>query len=177
MRIRQIPALTEADIQRFRSKIRINPGSGCHEWTGSLTNGYGHFFLKGAQYTAHRVAWVMEHGEPEPGLVIDHACRNRRCVNAADGHLRPLTHAENLRIGIQHNATKIVCPRGHALSGANLIESLKWAGRACRACDVAARAARHRGLKGEEREIFIHRKAAQKYFDLITKQNGVPAAA
>ena len=176
MNIRQIPALTERDIARFHTKYVIHPYSGCHEWQGALHNGYGSFSIKGSAYAAHRVAYVLAKGEPEAGSVIDHMCRNRRCVNP--DHARAISTQENIRIGLvgQHNRTKIVCPRGHALAGANLIPSLRWAGRACRACDVAARAARHKGLQGHEREVFIIKKAGHKYRELIAQSREEVAA-
>lgn len=178
MRIRTIPTLTDRDRARFASKVRINPASGCHEWRGTIRdNGYGSFYFAGSGYPAHRVAYVMAHGEPAPGLVIDHMCRNRGCVNPA--HLRPLTLAENIRIGLAgaSNAGKVLCPRGHALGGQNLIRSLLWAGRACRSCDIAARAARHKGLTGEERERFIQGRADLRYRELRTAQRGMAATA
>ena len=168
MNIRNLPELSEKDIERFNSKIRIHPASGCHEWQDSLRNGYGTFCIGGANYPAHRVAYVLAHGEPGNDQVIDHACRNRKCVNAVDGHLRPLTASENIRIGDvgRHNATKILCPRGHALAEFNLIPSMRAAGRACRSCDTAARAARHRKLQGQERETFIKMRADERYAQL-----------
>lgn len=170
---RIIPTLTPADWDRFQTKVRVN-AAGCHEWQGSLNPaGYGSFSVGGSSYPAHRVAYVHTHGEPAPGAVIDHACRNRRCVNPS--HTRPLTAAENTAIGYagRRGRLKILCPRGHALSGANLIASLTWAGRACRSCDVAARGARHRGLTGLERERFILERAAAKYAQLM---EATPAA-
>ena len=168
MNIRTIPELSEQDLERFNSKIKVNPVSGCHEWQDSLRNGYGTFHFAGGNYPAHRVAYVLAHGEPGNTLVIDHVCRNRRCVNAVDGHLRPLTPSQNIRIGEvgRHNATKILCPRGHALAEFNLIPSMRAAGRACRSCDTAARAARHRKLQGQEREVFIKMRADERYAQL-----------
>ena len=169
MKIRQIPELTPKDVQRFLSKVRVNPENGCHEWQGALNPaGYGGFQIGRAHYLAHRVAYVLTHGEPPEGLVIDHKCKNRRCVNAFGGHLRPLTLAENTRLGThcQKQIAKTHCPRGHRLAGFNLIPSLLWAGRACRSCDIAARAARHKRLQGEEREAFIQQRADERYKQL-----------
>ena len=166
MKIRQIPEMSPKDVQRFFSKIRINPENGCHEWQASLNaSGYGGFQIGRGHYPAHRVAYVLAYGEPAEGLVIDHKCKNRRCVNAVGGHLRPLTLAENTRLGTycQKQIAKTHCPRGHRLADFNLIPSLLWAGRACRSCDIAARAARHKRLKGQERERFIQMRADERY--------------
>jgi hypothetical protein len=58
---------------------------------GSISNqGYGRY---GPLY-AHRLSWEYAHGAPVPdGMVIDHTCFERRCVNPE--HLQVVTMAEN----------------------------------------------------------------------------------
>jgi HNH endonuclease len=63
---------------------------------------------------AHRVAYEMWFGPIPDGLVIDHLCRNRACVNPA--HMEPVTHRENLLRGTgasARQAAKKTCIRGH----------------------------------------------------------------
>lgn len=74
---------------RFWARVSKTPG--CWLWIGSLNNrGYG----KLGKIYAHRLAWEIETGEPIPaGLVIDHKCFNRSCVNPA--HLQIVTLTEN----------------------------------------------------------------------------------
>lgn len=55
------------------------------------------------QALAHRVAYEIAHGPIPAGMVVDHVCRNRACINVA--HLRCVTQAENV-------ATRIQSPRG-----------------------------------------------------------------
>jgi len=83
----------------------------CVPWEGKLFEGYGNVYYRGRTLKAHRVAWIEANGPVPDGLVVDHVCRNRACVNVA--HLRLLTREENLAIGIVHNRTKTHCPRGH----------------------------------------------------------------
>lgn len=49
-------------------------------------------------------------GPVAPGLVIDHLCRNRMCVNP--DHLEPVTIRENVRRGI-NGELREHCKNGH----------------------------------------------------------------
>lgn len=71
----------------------------CWPWLGALTDdGYGRIRRDdGTKVGAHRLAWLLTHGEIAEGLVIDHLCRNRTCCNPA--HLEPVTNQTNLRRG------------------------------------------------------------------------------
>jgi hypothetical protein len=70
-------------IGRFVDKVKINNGTGCYEWTGSLTNfGHGKFSLRNKVYLAHRWIWMYVYqvclGRWE---FICHSCDNPACVN------------------------------------------------------------------------------------------------
>ena len=80
-------------IDRFDSTYTVTE-SGCWEWTGSTThNGYGHFYDGTGMVRAHRYAWERVHGTIPEGLVVDHLCFTRRCVNVE--HMRLLTAGQN----------------------------------------------------------------------------------
>lgn len=58
-------------------------------WTGAISSrGYGLLSTASdprapkTRY-AHRIAWVLEHGEIPDGLMVLHRCDNPRCVNVA----------------------------------------------------------------------------------------------
>ena len=80
--------------QRFESSFtRLGP-SDCWEWTASRNDsGYGRIYVDGKQVRAHRYAWERVHGPIPHGLVIDHLCFNRACVNPS--HMRTATRKQN----------------------------------------------------------------------------------
>ena len=81
------------------SRMSQKGEAGCIEWTGALDRwGYGKMKVKdefGKKRTVgpHRAAWLATHGRIEGDLVIDHLCRNRKCINVE--HLRLVTNAVN----------------------------------------------------------------------------------
>lgn len=127
-----------AIVARFWMKVD-GGGNRCWEWTASLRNGYGQFGVRaGHVVPAHRFAYEHLVGPIPDGMVIDHLCRNTRCVNPA--HLEPVTNVENVMRGespMARNARTTHCTHGHELVGANLYVDPKGR-RQCRACRRAS---------------------------------------
>ena len=66
----------------------------CLIWTGAKdSTGYGHIQVNGRVTKAHRYAWERENGQIPDGMLIDHICHKRACVNVE--HLRLATHQQN----------------------------------------------------------------------------------
>lgn len=144
MRYKSIPILTNSDIDRFWSKVDRSGGvDACWQWNGTnQAGGYGVFAIvrpgNKSNYIAHRVSYFIAHGGIPDTLVIDHLCRNRRCVNP--DHLDPCTIGENVMRGDGVNAIATrdnVCSRGHELTGYNVKTLRDKNGkekRTCRTC-------------------------------------------
>ncbi len=123
---------------RIESKIRQNPVTGCWEWTACITStGYGRIWDGRRADWAHRVVYVAIRGRIPTGLVLDHLCRVRHCVNP--DHLEPVTDAENTSRGDcpdvtrERHRAKRWCKRGHPLFGNNLYRNPNGR-RVCRTC-------------------------------------------
>jgi len=122
--------------ERFWRKVNRAGADECWEWTGFISpNGYGRTTTPtGSNALAHRISFVVHGGVLAQGLVIDHTCRNRRCVNPA--HLRQVSQKtnalENSASWTAVNASKTHCKRGHELAGSNLC--VTRGSRKCRIC-------------------------------------------
>jgi hypothetical protein len=81
--------------ERFWALVWFEPTSGCWLWGGAdaVNNGYGRFLANGFNWLAHRFSYTLLKGPIPEGLVIDHTCRNKMCVNPE--HLRACSSKEN----------------------------------------------------------------------------------
>lgn len=124
-------------VERFFSKIIVNPKTQCWEWSGTKRSGYGRITtggVRGSVVSAHRFSYEHHIGPIPAGLVLDHICQNRSCCNPS--HLEPVTNRENILRGTgiaAKNASKVFCKRGHLLAGENLFVQANGA-RGCCQC-------------------------------------------
>lgn len=126
---------------RFGEKCWYDPETGCIEWMGALSLGYGSIGVGGHGSTvAGRIAYTWTYGPIPEGLQLDHLCRNRACVNPE--HLEAVTQQENIRRGEMGRGRprprKTRCKRGHAFTPENTgiaLDRRRWlVHRYCRTC-------------------------------------------
>lgn len=130
------------ELDRFWEHVNkngpIHPELGrCWLWTGEPHHsGYGMFWIsrngKRNGLVAHKYAYEATGRSVPDGLVLDHLCRNRACVNP--DHLEPVTNRVNVLRGEHPNVLTHrtgVCRQGHALTNPKIDKK----GRArCREC-------------------------------------------
>ncbi len=121
---------------------------GCWLWAAACTTwGYGTAYIDGHLRSAHRAAYESLVGEVAAGLVLDHLCRTRRCVNP--DRLEAVTQRTNVLLrgeGLAAiNARKTTCLHGHPLTPENVYlcrGRRDVPKRLCKTCDQLRRALR-----------------------------------
>lgn len=131
----------EALPEHVRSRVVIDPSSGCWQWTGARRGSptvlgyYGGLQVDGRQLAVHRYVYELLVGPIPDGLQIDHLCRNPPCCNP--DHLEAVTQRTNLLRGngiSAKNASRTHCAQGHEYTPENTVYR-KGRGRWCRACN------------------------------------------
>ena len=124
---------TDHHKKRLMDKVRVAEEDECWEWIGAVDTktGYGRFVLPdGTQTTAHRAMILMNGCDIPKGFVVDHLCRNRKCVNPK--HLEIVSNKENCQRGLKGRMVTH-CVNGHEYTEENTIIR-KNGRRACREC-------------------------------------------
>jgi hypothetical protein len=135
-------------MERFLGHFIPEPNTGCWLWTSGVDrDGYAKFFEgRGLEQYGHRYAYKQFVGPIPEGLILDHLCRVRHCVNPT--HLEPVTNRENIMRGRRPLGERTHCPRGHPFNDKNTYFP-SHGGRKCRACHAE-----------HERRRRVERKAA-----------------
>lgn len=119
--------LSRIQIARIFSRVLVDRKTGCWNWIGFVSDGYGNTRYDGRLERVHRViyAWAVEsipritgrHGVRKHVPQLDHVvCQNRRCCNPA--HLELVTPRVNILRGngiCARLSRQTHCPSGHLL--------------------------------------------------------------
>lgn len=120
-------------LERFFAKTERRE-NGCIVWKPvTRSDAYGQVAVDGRRYPAHRWIYLTTVGPIPGGLVLDHLCRERRCVNVE--HLEVVTERVNLLRGVGASARNLVkthCKNGHEFTEENT--QRRKDGRYCRTC-------------------------------------------
>lgn len=95
---------SRTDAERFWSKV--DKTATCWNWVASKKSGYGNLKVGGVVVVSHRFSYELANGPIPAGMVVDHICLNRACVNPA--HLRLASRKQNnehLNPGRANNAS------------------------------------------------------------------------
>lgn len=156
----------EALLEKVRANIAIDPATGCWNWQGSLSLGYGRIGWHGKSDWTHRVAYQLIRGPIQAGLCIDHLCLNKACANPA--HMEVVTIGENVRRagGFQkayaRRRAATHCKHGHELSGSNL-KITPEGHRSCRTCSRDRMRATRALLPKKPRPVAVQCKAGHLF--------------
>lgn len=116
-----IVALAAESDRRWVLERVSEDTSGCWLWTlHTNADGYAQTVWRGKSRRMHRVAYELFVGPIPEGLVLDHLCRVRHCLNPK--HLEPVTGRENVMRGEGVGAKcarRTHCPAGHPLDNSN----------------------------------------------------------
>lgn len=131
---KEIEVTSKKLLRILFEKCKLKP-NGCIEVVGHDNgHGYGRFEINKRQHRAHKIVWECLIEKVPTGLVLDHLCRNKKCVNPE--HLEVVSIKENVLRGFgisAKNRRKTECQLGHVLLPPN-IEKQGVSPRSCYIC-------------------------------------------
>lgn len=82
--------------ERFYDKVTKGSEYSCWPFGNAANRRYGLFYVNeyDQMIQAHRVAYVLEHGEIPDGTEVAHKCDTKACVNP--NHLEAISHQQNM---------------------------------------------------------------------------------
>lgn len=132
-----LPVQAPSPHDTFWSKVVFAGNDDCWLWQAYCRDGYGIYWAgKRGNVSAHRFSVEISGREIPNGMVVDHTCRNRSCVNPS--HLRVVDRKTNVHENSDavafHKAQQTHCIRGHELAGQNLGIKKTSGSRYCKTC-------------------------------------------
>jgi HNH endonuclease len=111
-------------VQRILSRVRFDEtasfaGTPCWIYAGRLQRGYGSIGSNCRSHRTHRLIYEASRGPIAPGMVLDHLCQTKACLNPF--HLERCTPAENTRRHQEHRRRiRTHCKHGHPATEKNI---------------------------------------------------------
>jgi hypothetical protein len=156
-------------LDRFWAKVKKTDT--CWLWTACIhPQGYGVWSYDKRMVKPHRFSYEIHKGIIPPGLVIDHLCRVRNCVNPE--HLEAVTNKENILRGeglSGKNSRKTHCNDGHEFTPSNTYVNSNGE-RRCRICSrIDITKTRKNYSEKRKDEIRTYKREAQRKKSLKVK--------
>ena len=107
--LNRVVEMTGGQKLAFWRKVVVGGPGDCWEWKGAKKpKGYGNVRVNKAYLLAHRVAWIVSHGQIGEGLVVCHRCDNPSCCNPS-----------HLFLGTIRDNTQDMIAKGRSKMGVN----------------------------------------------------------
>jgi len=170
------PVKDEAYYREFiQARVKADE-NGCWIWQGfspAPPNDYGYVFAYGRRWRAHRLAYKLWKGDPDPALDVCHTCDVKRCCNP--DHLWQGTAKQNMRDAaakqIWSRQRRNHCKHGHEYTPENTAIRVKPDGRTCRLCKQCMKeAVRRDRASGKAEARRRRRRAALKQANRLSFQ-------
>lgn len=102
--------MTATLLDRLNNRTTVDAETGCWNWTGATTVGYGVIRAGKLLYT-HRVGYELLKGPIPADHELHHICENKRCWNPE--HTFPVLRRDHPGNLAYISAQKTHCPKGH----------------------------------------------------------------
>lgn len=156
-------------VEGFAKHFVVDDKTDCWNWTLSTFKGYGGYSINHRTIRVHRAMYELVTGKPILShLVVDHLCRNKKCLNPK--HLEVVTNKENVLRGVgisAVNARKTHCMRGHEFTPENTRVRKSTGTKECRKCLYI----RDRNRKAKGYRPQVHTKPSCIRGHLYTPEN------
>ena len=122
--------------KRFWGMVDVCDNNNCWNWKGAMrVRNYGGIWVEGKPKLAHHVSLAIVGTTIPNDKVVDHLCRNPRCVNPI--HLEVVSQKQNVKRGnADWRKNQTHCKKGHKFTENNTYEYKGHRG--CKRCRYEA---------------------------------------
>lgn len=139
--------------ERLLKYSKPNAETGCIEWTGHTSHGYGRIVINRKSVAAHRLVWELRNGSIPDALMICHKCDNRACINP--DHMFLGAHADNMADMVAKDRQAKGVNHGNSKLNESVVKSIRSDQRSHK--DIAAEFGVSRSLVGQVKSDSVWR--------------------